>query len=97
MRWREAVETASIAALAVCAIAATGMMIHQQFFTPTAGTSLTPSKTANWKQFVDGNMTIGAASSAVTIVEFSDFECPFCRAFYDRIEPHPISWTPYAL
>jgi protein-disulfide isomerase len=34
----------------------------------------------------DGSPEIGAPEAAVTIVEWADFECPFCRAFYPVLD-----------
>src|SRR4051812_33519524 len=34
----------------------------------------------------DGSPEIGAPDAIVTIVEWADFECPFCRAFYPLLE-----------
>jgi protein-disulfide isomerase len=30
---------------------------------------------------------LGAATAAVTIVEFGDYQCPVCRAFWKEVEP----------
>jgi protein-disulfide isomerase len=34
-----------------------------------------------WEQYAQGTERIGTAGAPVTIVAFSDFQCPFCRAF----------------
>lgn len=48
---------------------------------PTAEDSYPPSAKTVWKVPVDGQDAAQAASEqyAVTIVEFSDFQCPFCQ------------------
>ena len=33
---------------------------------------------------IEGEPTIGDANAPVTIVEFSDYECPFCAKFYSE-------------
>jgi protein-disulfide isomerase len=35
----------------------------------------------------DGFPAIGPANAPVTIVEFSDFECPYCKAWFDQTWP----------
>lgn len=39
---------------------------------------------SDWQDYVDSPKRFGQGSAAVTIMEFNDYECPFCR----RFEPH---------
>lgn len=36
---------------------------------------------------IKGDPTMGSATAPVTIVEFSDFECPYCKRFHEEIMP----------
>jgi protein-disulfide isomerase len=38
------------------------------------------------KAHIDGNPSKGPADASVTIVEFSDFECPHCRELYEGLK-----------
>ena len=38
----------------------------------------------NWQRYADGGHRLGPETAAVTIIEFGDYQCPFCRAS----EPH---------
>ncbi len=38
----------------------------------------------------DGSRSLGSPDAPVVIVEFSDFECPFCKRFFDETEPQII-------
>jgi protein-disulfide isomerase len=42
---------------------------------------------ANASSLIDDGAVMGSAEAKVTIVEFSDFECPFCREFYATTFP----------
>ena len=41
---------------------------------------------ARWDQMLTGSPVIGAATADVTIVEFSDYNCPSCKAMEPRLE-----------
>lgn len=49
-------------------------------------TSIDPAKAVMAKIKVDGQPFKGAKDAKVTIVEYSDFQCPFCKRGYDTIE-----------
>lgn len=41
---------------------------------------------ARWEQMLAGSPVIGSAGADVTIVEFSDYNCPYCKAMEPRLE-----------
>lgn len=46
-----------------------------------------PPRSRKVKVRVDDDPIKGDPSAPVTIIEFSDYQCPFCKAFYDRVLP----------
>ena len=44
----------------------------------------TPAPTFDMQDLMDGDPSIGDPDAPVKIVEFSDFQCPFCKRFVDQ-------------
>lgn len=53
------------------------------------GTTLTPEETIT-RTLVDGN-GVGDPNAPIKIVEYSDFQCPFCAVFATEIEPYLVA------
>jgi protein-disulfide isomerase len=60
----------------VCAVAVVGMRVKEAFF---VGDANAPQHIANWRSYAKPGIVVGASNARVLIVEFSDFQCPFCR------------------
>jgi protein-disulfide isomerase len=68
--------------LVACALFVTGLVARRELSAaPDPRAPVAPTHVKDWQRYVSGDERIGAAGARVTIVEFSDFQCPFCRQF----------------
>jgi protein-disulfide isomerase len=86
IRW----ETLATATLLVCALATTGLVVYRQFFAATTGPvvpgTAKPVFIESWKASLGEGRRSGSAAAPVQIVEFADFECPFCATFHQTLK-----------
>jgi NhaA family Na+:H+ antiporter len=79
---RDLLERVISAVLGVAAVAMAMALIHQEFFPSKVPGQRRPSEyVANWRTMLPASRLIGSADARVTIVEFTDLQCPFCRRF----------------
>lgn len=72
------------AILTLAAVAIAVVLIRREFFVKApaiAGAATEPEFIADWKSMLERGRLLGRSDALVHIVEFGDFECPFCARF----------------
>lgn len=76
--------------LVLCAVATTSLVTYRYFFAAPRGAA-TPSVREpvfldDWKEHLSKGVRLGLADAPVQLIEFADFECPFCASFHKTVQ-----------
>jgi protein-disulfide isomerase len=76
--------------LVLCAIITSGIVVKREFF-PSAQTAQMPGEhkpalVPHWQDYLDKGVRMGPAQAKVQLIEFADFECPFCGSFHKTLK-----------
>ena len=76
-------------ALAVSALAIAGVVVRRELFPakaaamPEGEARQTPIFVNDWKSITQMGSPIGHANAPITVVEFGDLECPYCKVYHN--------------
>jgi len=75
-------------AIGMCCIVVTAVALRREFSpvaVASAGTNARAQYIENWQHLLADDAMVGSPAARLKIVEFVDFECPFCAELAERI------------
>lgn len=76
------IERASSILLGLAALVIAATLVHREFWpsnVPQSGIERPPVYVANWRLLLGAGHVLGDSAAPLKIIEFGDFECPYCR------------------
>jgi Na+:H+ antiporter, NhaA family len=79
-------DTVLTTTLIICAVFTSGVVVKREFSpspqnAPMSGEEK-PTLVAHWQDYLDKGVRMGPAKAKVQLIEFADFECPYCGSFH---------------
>jgi protein-disulfide isomerase len=84
---RPALDSMITATLVLCALITTGVVVYRGFLAApkVVQQDQRPSFIKDWRNHLAIGPRIGPSEAPVQLIEFADFECPFCASFHKEV------------
>jgi protein-disulfide isomerase len=76
--------------LVACAVTTTALVIHREFGAPAMASSQASTQRReyirDWRAQLGHGVRLGSTSAPIQLIEFADFECPYCGDFHKQLK-----------
>lgn len=82
-------DTVVAVTLVVCAVVTSGLVVRRELFAPAASPAQALQKPffiREWHTHLTAGVLMGSQHAPVQLLEFADFECPFCARFHKDLK-----------
>jgi protein-disulfide isomerase len=72
--------------LLVCALIVTVIVVRREFLSDRESGAPAVRDVGDWRKYMNGGSIVGPPLAPVVIIEFSDFQCPYCARLAERLD-----------
>lgn len=78
-------DTGFTVTLLICALVTTGLVVRRELVQSPAAPTPKPKFIKEWRSALRESVQLGFPSAPVQLIEFADFECPFCANLHKSL------------